>query len=346
MNNTHNPQNGLSPASRKLNAELRQLARLGSLSRTAKALLAGADPLDADAEGCTALMAAVESNSDKHRLAIVKLLLPQSNPDATNARGDTAFTLAIRQKRLDCAKALLPQGIGIDHHPGRIGDWTTPLIIAVQTKNVEMVAFLLKHANPDIQVKSGNTALTTAFWSNFAEGAKLLFEKADLSKHDTPSSPLVFIAIGTAHDGDQELLDMALAHGCNPHLSNIEGTSPFTRAAAWGSLNVLKAIYAKSKPSGQAWSKALMAAVLQTKNRSKLDDGMKQNIEFLCEHMDLDSRHCNRRTPFNFAQTQGCAAAAALIKSLEARAAERLAIEEASAPSPSETSASRMRMRM
>lgn len=324
----------------RLNAELRQLARLGSLSRTKKTLLAGADPLSTDEEGRTALLEAVASTSDKHRLAIVKLLLPVSDPTATSQQGDSPLTLAIAGQRLDCVALLLPH-VNVDMPLGRWGQRTV-LTLTVQTRNASLLRLALNSANPDIQLPSQDNALSTAIRFGFAEGVKLLLEKCDLAKNHTTATPLAHLALSQP----QEILDLvldALAHaGCSLRLPNKEGQSPFVYAAHIGSLTGMRAIFARAKPSAQEMSKALMVAILQTKGRDVLTENRAEVIEFLCIGRDFDTKNCERRTPAKFAELHDCRGAAAIIATLATRDAERFILEQASASAPPERKKLRM----
>lgn len=313
-----------SPEALRLNAELRQLARLGSLSRTHKTLLAGGDPLAADQEGRTALHEAVASKSDKHRLAIAKLLLPVSDPTATDQYGESALTIAIAGKRLDCASLLLPHA-DID---GLHGRWRqhTFLTLAAQSRNAQLLALFLKSANPDVQLASGDNALSIAIRCGFTEGVKLLLDRCDLAKNHTAATPLIHLALSQ----QQELLDLMLGAGCSLRIANKEGQSPFVFAAHIGSLDGLRSLYARAKPSEQEMSKALMTAILQTKGRDVLVGNRAEIIEFLCKGRDLDAKNCERRTPLKFAELHDCRGAAAVVAKLAARDVERFILEHAS----------------
>ncbi len=125
-----------------------------------------------DREGWSPLSAAVKAAVSTRDSRILVLLLekPGTDPDIKNRNGWTPLTIAVAYRQLDSALLLLQHKAGIDlkivikggRPQDELQEWT-PLMLAVQSSNEEMIRALLeKNANAGIFNNKNVTALEMA----------------------------------------------------------------------------------------------------------------------------------------------------------------------------------------
>jgi len=137
----------------KLNNDLSAAARNGSVGGLEKALIKGADPLAA-LGGETPLIAAARYG----RIECLKILLPLSDPLASNNQGFTALQFAALMGDAAAVELLLPVS---DIARGE-RDGITPLMHAVRKNQLDCVRILSVAADPAQTDSDGRTALTHA----------------------------------------------------------------------------------------------------------------------------------------------------------------------------------------
>lgn len=136
-----------------------------------------------DANGLTPLMIAADFNNEE----MIKFLLNQNaNINDESKKGWTALHFAVKNNFVKIAKILInnnPKSVAevyqLNQTPSMVGvsKWS-PLMIAVQKKNKEMVELLLEHnANPYYETRNGITALTIAEQKDLPDIVKLLITK-------------------------------------------------------------------------------------------------------------------------------------------------------------------------
>jgi hypothetical protein len=147
----------------------------------------GADPNSRYFEGRTALMNAVSVRPTKYSADAVRcLLVAGADPNATDDGGDSVLVLLLsRSTADDSPPTTSPATIDVitsllaKADPNRARpDGITPLMQAVDSGNIDVVAALLKaRADPNRSDRTGTTALMrSAFGPNFAQIGQLLIE--------------------------------------------------------------------------------------------------------------------------------------------------------------------------
>jgi ankyrin repeat protein len=190
----------------------------------------------------------------------------------TEGGGLTALVFAARQNCLDCAKALLAAGAGVNQvtHYG----WT-PLLTATQNRNYKLAVYLLEHgANPNQPNKGGWTPLYLATDNRNIEAGDYPVPKADMDHLEyikiliakganvnaricgTQSAPDNCVGDSTetrnnftmqwlyedgatpflraAQSGDVELMKLLLEHGADPKIKTSAGVTALAVASGIG----------------------------------------------------------------------------------------------------------------
>jgi ankyrin repeat protein len=198
-----------------------------------------ADVNAADADGATALHAAVEAGD----LATAKLLLEAGgNANAESRNGVTPLALAVAAGNAEIAKALLDSGADAKH-VSTSGE--TVLTAAARTGNADVVTLLLAHgADANAAGASfGETALMMAASENRADAVRALL--AGGAKVDTRSKELTYkkdrfglegvltilprgnwtALMYAARQGAKDAADVLCAAGADVNLADPDGTT-------------------------------------------------------------------------------------------------------------------------
>jgi len=174
-----------------------------------RALLAQGVSTEADALGQTPLYLAVEQGM----LESVRLLAAVSSLEHVHpSTGFTALALALRNKQLDCARALLHAGADPN---ARIATGKRPTVLMnlVREKRHSSAHFLLRFANPDAQDDLGRTALHFAAQDDSAMVQKLLGAGANASiANHSGCTPLMMAAFHGKSAGVKCLLPVSDVH--------------------------------------------------------------------------------------------------------------------------------------
>jgi ankyrin repeat protein len=171
----------------------------------------GADPSVEQAAGATPLLIAL----DLERVELVDLLLEKgADPNAQDAKGFGALHRVCSSKldtaaRIALAEKLLAKGVQVDQ---RTKEGATPLHVASERVDLELVTFLLDHgAGIDVQGPKGYSALHFAAAKKSKPLCELLVARgANVNlKHEGRATPAQ-IAAG---DENMELFEFFRAHG-------------------------------------------------------------------------------------------------------------------------------------
>jgi ankyrin repeat protein len=134
-----------------LDEDLRAAARNGEAQKAAALLAAGADPKARCEAGHTALMLAASSRD----AATAHVLIPVSDLEVKNERGDTALLFAVFYSGADMVRSLLDGGAS----SAVVGDGgCTALQWAVSRGEIETVAFLAPNSDLEHVDRRGETA--------------------------------------------------------------------------------------------------------------------------------------------------------------------------------------------
>ena len=144
----------------------------------------------------------------------VRLLLEHgADPNATNKAGVTALVWGARE--IAKVRLLLEAG-GAPNVQTKLGN--TPLIIAAaHAPSADVVRLLLEHG-ADLQSTNhrGTSALRNAVRAGELETAKVLLDRGARQNAEVNGSSDLSLAAGR---GDQEMVDLLLAHGADPNYS-------------------------------------------------------------------------------------------------------------------------------
>ena len=153
----------------------------------------------------------------------VRLLLKYgADPNATNQAGVTALVWGVRE--LEKVRLLLEAGAAPDVQT-RLGN--TPLIIAAaHASSVDVVRLLLERgADPHVTNRRGTSALRNAVRAGELETAKVLLNRGARQNAEANGGSDLSLAAG---QGDQEMVELLLAHGADPN--HDKGRSALTAA--------------------------------------------------------------------------------------------------------------------
>ena len=147
--------------SQRGDSALSLLAGVAIPSPLLRDLLSLSDPLSANAQGETALIAAAAAGL----LDAVEILAPACDADAQTQEGHTALMKAVKGARLDIARCLLPfSSPDAQDKQGR-----TALMWAVEEGDEEMAKMLIPRSNARAQDLEGRSAFTLALAKNKPE---------------------------------------------------------------------------------------------------------------------------------------------------------------------------------
>lgn len=182
-----------------------------------------ADPTAKSARGLTPLRVAIQSKNEK----IVRTIISQSTSKLINPmdnKGLTYLHIACLRGMVELVEDYIDNGADLNEtvHPfaPKYSSYT-PLHIAVQQKNHQLIDLILRHCTKiNIRDNEGCTPLHLTCTSRFAYSdiaSKLLKQGADPDARNSLSETLIELAI--KHD-KLEILKVALKHNANPNLIN------------------------------------------------------------------------------------------------------------------------------
>lgn len=132
-------------------------------------LAQGFDPNAVDARGDTALFLALRDGSRK--VAEVLIEAPGEDLSRVNAAGENALMMACLRGDLDLVRSMVAHGARVDK------DGWTPLAYAASRGQTEVARFLIEHAaRIDPPAPNGTTPLMLAAYYGYADTVKLLLD--------------------------------------------------------------------------------------------------------------------------------------------------------------------------
>lgn len=168
-----------------------------------------------------------QNELQKRRIALIELLLEKgANPNLPV--NYPALHQAIADNQFDIVKLLIQNGVNINTQDVN-GD--TPLHKAVENKNEEITAFLLKQKLIAVNTSNnkGKTPLHLAVCDNYSHINFLLIENgANINAQDANGNTPLHEAI---QNGNQGTTDLLLRYNANVNIQNNHGHSPLHIAA-------------------------------------------------------------------------------------------------------------------
>jgi len=187
----------------------------------------GANPR-IDDEKWTALHIAAK----KRRVDLIKLILTKDNStiDLTVDCGMTALHFATKKNSLECVETLLSFGANPNAHNG---DGNTPMMLAIECNNDQLVKLLL-HANnfdPNILNEDENSILQLAAQFGFTNIVKLLLSNAEIyhniDKQNKDGWTALYFAV---KHGRVDIVKLLLDSGAGSHIADNAGKTPMMLA--------------------------------------------------------------------------------------------------------------------
>ncbi|KAM0867369.1 hypothetical protein ACQ4PT_041993 [Festuca glaucescens] len=176
--------------------------------------------------GLSPLMCAIYGTAPKR---IVELLLDRgANPNIENREGFTVLhVLATKKDLFGIADILVSRGANVDS----MSSEGTPLHIAAQCGNVEMMEVLLKYkANPNRVVRLFYAPLTLALFASSLKCVELLIKAGADVNAGSPATPLTLAAT----DGLADCIKCLLEAHADPNIPDEIGRMPVELAAIHG----------------------------------------------------------------------------------------------------------------
>lgn len=221
-------------------------AYTGNPDAVEQLIAAGADVNAPQARGQTALMwAAAEGHADVIRLLVEHgadletASIASTRPERRPAGGFTALLFAARQGHLEAARALIEAGADVSH----VGaDGTSPLLIAIVNGHYELAYGLLEHgADPSLADNNGRAPLYAAIDLRNQQWSQAPAPRLPQETHMAMIRTLV-----EAGANLEQTLSGKIAHrgSFDMRWSELEGGTPFLRAAWNGDIDVMRLLLA------------------------------------------------------------------------------------------------------
>jgi ankyrin repeat protein len=187
------------------------------------------------------------------RAAALFLALATAVPAAAQYSDSYNFLKAVRERNPTKVTEILSEPGTAVVNIKDPGSGEAALHIVVKGRDYEWLSFLLgKRANPNIQNRQGETALSLAAQLGWTEGAELLLSRG--AGVDVPNqrgeTPLIF----AVHRRDMAMVSLLLRGGANPNRKdNMSGYSALDYARQDGrSAAIVKMLEAKAGPARAA----------------------------------------------------------------------------------------------
>jgi ankyrin repeat protein len=221
-------------------------AHTGDAAAVRQLLAAGADPNAKQIRGQTAVMwAAAEGHAD-----VIELLAAagadldaasaaSTRPERRPAGGMTALLFAARQGHIDAVRALIAAGADVNVPAA---DHTSPLLIAIVNGHYDLANMLLEHgADPSIAADNGRAPLFAAIDLRNQQWSQAPAPKLPQAAHMAMIKALVEAGANL----EQKLSDKVVHRGSfDMRWSELEGGTPFLRAAWNGDIEVMRYLLA------------------------------------------------------------------------------------------------------
>jgi ankyrin repeat protein len=152
-------------------------------------------------------VAILNNDTEKVRTTI-ETIREYINYNIYRSDNKTPLIIAIEKNNKDIVKILLENNVDVE----KVVDGDTPLIYAIKNNNKDIVELLLgKNANVNKLDRFGNTPLIIAIENNYEDIVKLLLEKdANVNKPDSSGYTPLMNAI--KHKRDEKIIDLLLKY--------------------------------------------------------------------------------------------------------------------------------------
>lgn len=197
---------------------------------------AGANPNVLNADKMSPLMIAVHHN----RSTTVRALIDNEADLDLMGDEDTATTLAVKEKRIECLRILLAAGANADSQDRKK---KTLLQLAIIGNSPQITQILLdKGADPNTG-KTDEPILFEVIRNSSVEIFKIMLEsgKVDIKEVNSLGESAVHIA---AQQGNAAILSVLLNNGIPPNVTDYEGLTLMHHAAKRGQTNLIKQLIA------------------------------------------------------------------------------------------------------
>lgn len=216
------------------------IAAQGGYYKITEALLRhGADPNLGEDDGRSPLWAAVT----QERIDICRLLLAhKADPNLVLKEGETTpLVIAILKKSMELVKLLVENGADVNQ---QIDYGRTPVYMATIDNQIQMVRYLLSHdADPNIAKSNGVTSLWVAAQEGYSELTRLLAEaKADVHACDYDGWTALHIVSDST-----ETVRILLEYGADINRINKNEATPLGLAIHNNQVNAVKSMLSESK---------------------------------------------------------------------------------------------------
>ncbi|MGV3524873.1 MAG: ankyrin repeat domain-containing protein [Candidatus Sericytochromatia bacterium] len=214
-------------------------------------LAAGADPLLKGTYGDTALSLACHDSStpDAVALQIVQQLLAQgAQPDPVNDAGKSPLMYAAKDGHLEIVKLLAAKGASLHR---RDAEGKTVLSHALSRNNPSVVSFLLDGGARVAELLPEHQLALLQLFADQGDLTRVQDLLEQLPGLRQQPDALFEIAADFAQKGHQEGVAFLLKRGVSAHARNEQNTSLLSRAAASGSLDLVKGLLSQG-----AWRRA------------------------------------------------------------------------------------------
>ena len=196
-----------------------------------KARLLVAHHSDVKARSVLGNSALILAARQQGNMSTVKLLLDQgAEVNATNANGATALMAAVSAEDAEMAKFLIERGADVNAKPNMDGNgflWgggRTPLMWAAFRGNEGLVRLLLAHGAKVNDFTLSGSALTMAGWAGHAGVAKILLDAgAQVDQRDIIANYTPLHWAASSERSNPNLVELLLAHHAD---ANAEGGQP------------------------------------------------------------------------------------------------------------------------
>ncbi|HKK77649.1 MAG TPA: ankyrin repeat domain-containing protein [Saprospiraceae bacterium] len=225
---------------------------------------------------------------DKHQIERLSWTLAHYEHDKN---GETPLTLAIQQQDVDLVKTLSDKAvINLKNKAGE-----TPLTLAIKKRNKPIIEIVAKRAKAALKNELDEAPLWLAIDQGDLYLVQMLIDNGarlnSLSKGSTPISHAV-------ETGQMRVLALLLKNGADPSVKDDDGTLPLAKAVRAKDLAMAKMLLKKSKQAQEDvnWKNAigepLLQTAIQTKNQTivklLLDYGAQANA---LNYFDNSSLH-------------------------------------------------------
>ncbi|WP_017663023.1 ankyrin repeat domain-containing protein [Baaleninema simplex] len=183
----------------------------------------------------TPLMVAVRT----HQTNIARLLVEAgASLESSNTYDRSPLHNAVETGQRELVRCFIEAGAVLDRFEGSMADDKTPLMLAVERRDLETIELLLNGgANPNAKSQYGDTALTRA-----AEiGDRAIVERLQAAGASHDGLDVIELCIA-AEQGDLDRLQRLLAAGVDPNRADFRRRTALAQAAGSGQVEAMRVL--------------------------------------------------------------------------------------------------------